>query len=484
MSQRDILLFFSDQHAPQFMAGEEINVDTPHLNALRTGGTTFTQAYTACPLCVPARMAMLSGLRASHTGIFTNVDTLSDTMPTFLHHLAAAGYETVLIGRMHFIGENQRHGFTKRIAPDITLVTWTRPEHLKQERGVFARTFAGKWAPQVVGGGESPVLHYDELVIQAAEDYLRQPHQKPQFIIVGTYGPHFPYVAPKKLFQKYWERVEVPAMHNTLPPYMNRCLQKHRVETTPQVAKGVRAAYCGMIEHMDGQIGRVKAAFDNFTARRGTQKLFGYFSDHGDQAGERDLYGKETFFEKSVRIPLILAGDDVVQNQRIDAPVSILDIAPTMCEWAGASALNQADGISLAAALKGQAENNQRMVYSEYMEKLDDAWHYSIMLRHKGWKFISYHGFEESDMLFDLEKDPLEKQNRALESPETLKAFRIKAQELAPFPQQYEQAQEQQTKDAQLFIAYENAVGLKEQERWKDNPPSARVNPEICIAGL
>ena len=112
MNHPDILLFMSDQHAPQFMGGAEIPVDTPNLDVLRREGTSFNETYTACPLCVPARMAMLSGTRPSHTGIFTNVDTLPDTQPTFLHHLAAAGYETVLVGRMHFIGQDQRHGFT------------------------------------------------------------------------------------------------------------------------------------------------------------------------------------------------------------------------------------------------------------------------------------------------------------------------------------------------------------------------------------
>ena len=109
----DILLFISDQHAPQYQAGGQMPVDTPNLAALREQGTAFDAAYTPCPLCVPARMAMLSGLSPHHTGIFTNNDTLPQTTPTFLHAMATAGYETVLVGRMHFIGPDQRHGFTR-----------------------------------------------------------------------------------------------------------------------------------------------------------------------------------------------------------------------------------------------------------------------------------------------------------------------------------------------------------------------------------
>lgn len=124
----DILLFISDQHAPQYQAGGQMPVDTPNLAALREQGTAFDAAYTPCPLCVPARMAMLSGLAPHHTGIFTNNDTLPQTTPTFLHAMAAAGYETVLVGRMHFIGPDQRHGFTRRVAPDFTNSGWVRPQ--------------------------------------------------------------------------------------------------------------------------------------------------------------------------------------------------------------------------------------------------------------------------------------------------------------------------------------------------------------------
>ena len=477
----DILLFMSDQHAPQFMAGAEMEVDTPNLDALRREGTSFSEAYTACPLCVPARMAMLSGMRAARTGIFTNNDALPDTLPTFLHHLVAAGYETVLVGRMHFIGPDQRHGFTRRTAPDFTNSGWVRPPWLVEDFGVHTQTMGYKWCTHVVGGGQSPVLCYDEMVTRAAEEYLARPHEKPQFILVGTYGPHFPYVAPPELFQKYWDRVELPVLRGQAPEALNAYLRAHRVEATEEVARGVRAAYCGMVECMDGQIGRVRAAFDAFSAGRDRGKLFGYLSDHGDQAGERDFYGKETFFEKSVKIPLVLAGDGVAAGHVETAPASILDLGPTLCEWAGAETPADADGISLAPALAGAAMDKARAVYSEYMEKGTDGYRYCMMLRRGAYKFITYRGCEAQDMLFDVKADPLEQHNLADEEPALLAQFRTLA---ARVPEEYEKNQARQARDAQLFIAYEQAVGLDESERWRETPTTARVNPEICIAGL
>ncbi len=484
MNKPDIFVFMSDQHAPQFMGNAEIDVDTPNLDCLKRDGTVFDNAYTPCPLCVPARMAMMSGLRPAKTGIFTNVNTLSSTIPTFVHYLAADGYETVLAGRMHFLGTDQRHGFTKRIAPDMTLVTWKRPEHIKKERGVYARTFAGKWSTEVVGGGESPVLLYDEMVVDAAMEYLKKPHEKPQFIVVGTYGPHFPYVAPKELFQKYWDRVEASPLYNTVTDAMNECLLERRVKASPEVAKGVRSAYCGMVERMDEQIGKVREAFEEFTRKRKTQKIFCYISDHGDQTGERDLYGKETFYEKSSRIPMIFAGDGIVKNHCVKAPVSLLDFGATMCDLAQTALKPKTDGVSLKEDLEGGGGAGDRIVLSEFMEKKAGDYHYGLMLRQKKYKFVTYRGFEKDDQLFDVEEDPLETKNLSEDFPEILDDFRRKALEISPHVELYEENQRQQDEDAKLFIAYEEAVGLNEEERWRENPVYARKNPEICIAGL
>ena len=368
----DILLFISDQHAPQYQAGGQMPVDTPNLAALQEQGTAFDAAYTPCPLCVPARMAMLSGLSPYHTGIFTNNDTLPQTTPTFLHAMAAAGYETVLVGRMHFIGPDQRHGFTRRVAPDFTNSGWVRPQKtLEQDFGVHTQTMGYKWCIDVVGGGASPVVCYDDMVLDALEQYLAQPHSKPQLIVVGTYGPHFPYVAPPELFLKYLKTAQLPATWQGNEPWLNaqqRNLQEPN--TRAEIVLACQAAYKGLVEHTDGLIGRARAAFDVFTQNRGTPALFGYFSDHGDTVGEHGIYGKKSFFEKSVRIPMVFAGSGVAAGQRITAPVSLLDLGPTVCDWAGADPLPEPDGQSLVAVLRGESADADRTVWSEIVDKL------------------------------------------------------------------------------------------------------------------
>lgn len=482
----DILLFISDQHAPQYQAGGQMPVDTPNLAALRGQGIAFDAAYTPCPLCVPARMAMLSGLAPHHTGIFTNNDTLPQTTPTFLHAMAAAGYETVLVGRMHFIGPDQRHGFTRRVAPDFTNSGWVRPQKtLEQDFGVHTQTMGYKWCIDVVGGGASPVVCYDDMVLDALEQYLAQPHSKPQLIVVGTYGPHFPYVAPPELFLKYLKTAQLPATWQGNEPWLNaqqRNLQEPN--TRAEIVLACQAAYKGLVEHTDGLIGRARAAFDVFTQNRGTPALFGYLSDHGDTVGEHGIYGKKSFFEKSVRIPMVFAGSGVAAGQRITAPVSLLDLGPTVCDWAGADPLPEPDGQSLVAVLRGESADADRTVWSEIVDKLPQGgWTYSCMARHGQQKFITCHRDEIHNQLFDVIADPNETTNLADAQPDETAAFAAAAARRVDFAAA-EALQKRHAAAAAVLAKAETGAGGDDRERYRDYPSAAKEAPQYCVTNL
>ena len=492
MEKPDLLIFMTDQHTPYYSGWLGGNVDTPNMDRLCEEGTRFDQAYTSCPLCVPARTSMLSGLLPHRTGVFTNQDALADTQATFLHSLVQAGYDTVLCGRMHFIGADQRHGFTKRIAPDMSPTGWSSAWKLTSEnRGVFATTYGAPGATAFAGGGESPVLYYDEAVTQAALAYLSKPHERPQCIVVGLYAPHFPYVAPKALFQKYYERAQPPALFEAVPPYMNELLLRRRNKNvSPQKARAALAAYCGMIERVDEQLGRVRRAFDDFVRSRGTRQLFCYLSDHGDQVGDRGIYGKDTFFEKSVKVPMIFAGDGIMANRRVDAPVSLMDVGPTLCDWAGAQALPETDGVSQADVLRGAPADANRIVLSELLELVNGSkfdprvaavpkeYAFGVMARAGDYKYIAYHGYNE--MLFDMRNDPQELCNLVQEHPAAADRLRAAAHAAAQ-PEQVEAVQKRHDTQIAWFAAVEKRTGRDDSELWLDNPPSARGKPEICI---
>ncbi len=483
--KQDILIFLSDQHAPDYSSWGQFPVDTPNLDQLCREGVSFENAYTPCPLCVPARMAMLSGRSPSSTGIFTNKDALSSTTPTFLHDLVSAGYETVLVGRMHFIGPDQRHGFTRRIAPDYTPSGYVWPKSLRDDFGVHTQTIGYKWCTHVVGGGISPVQCYDEMVVQAAETYLAQPHEKPQCIVVGTYGPHFPYVAPTELYRKYLSRCATPDSFFDSPAHGHPMLQQlQEPNREPQLQLACQAAYRGMVEWTDALVGRVRRAFSAYKTLSHRPQLFCYLSDHGDTVGEHGIYGKKTFFQRSARIPMVFAGDGVAKDLRQYGCVSLLDLGITLCSYVQAPIFGESQGHDLLPALQGAPTDSNRAVLSETVDPGPDGTPvYGCALFRGSYKYMVYHGFEPQELLFDLSKDPMELKNLTSEEPNLLAQFRTLCLQRTD-PAAAEAMFLRQQRLTHRFAAWETVSGGNDTQRFRDYPPEAKLPPEICVSTL
>lgn len=426
---KDILVFISDQHSwqQQGYAGDPV-IRTPNLDALATQGTVMQNCYTSYPLCVPARMSMMTGQLPSQCRVMSNLAALDSNRVTFAHCLNASGYETVLCGRMHFVGPDQRHGFSKRIAGEQTPIFHNRPNKaFALERGVHDKTPQG--GPQslsAIGAGNSPTLEYDRYVVRQAVEYLKETYEKPQFICVGTYGPHHPYVAPKELYEYYYDKVTIPdeTFNYTEHPAVEGKILR---DTEPEVVRAVRAAYYGMVEFVDQQVGIVYNAFQQYLRRTGREGVFVYVSDHGDQIGYRGYYGKSTFYDASAHIPMIFVGDGIEQNRKIYGATSIMDIGPTLCEIAGAMMPPDADGVSLYPQLTGESDNIDRMVISEIggeVNYFSKKFSYGQMVKYRNFKYIHYHNHDAHDVLFDLEKDPKESVNVISDYPELVEKMR------------------------------------------------------------
>lgn len=145
------------------------------------------------------------------------------------------------------------------------------------------------------------------MVLDALEQYLAQPHSKPQLIVVGTYGPHFPYVAPPELFLKYLKTAQLPATWQGNEPWLNaqqRNLQEPN--TRAEIVLACQAAYKGLVEHTDGLIGRARAAFDVFTQNRGTPALFGYFPTTAIPWANTEFMAKSPFLKSPSASPWCL----------------------------------------------------------------------------------------------------------------------------------------------------------------------------------
>ena len=111
----NILILFSDEHNARMSGfmGDKI-VQTPNLDRLASQGVVFDNAYCNSPLCSPSRQSFMAGLHCHHAEIWNNTASMPEDTVTWAHMLSLAGYETSLVGKMHFNGYQKMYGFDRR----------------------------------------------------------------------------------------------------------------------------------------------------------------------------------------------------------------------------------------------------------------------------------------------------------------------------------------------------------------------------------
>ncbi|PNV59209.1 hypothetical protein C0033_25260 [Clostridium sp. chh4-2] len=411
MKQPNIIMILTDEHNGKVVhCGGDPWVRTPNMDELAKEGALMEHAYCNSPLCVPSRSSMLSGLMPHTVGIFNNAQSLPSDRATFVHCLGAAGYETVLCGRMHFVGPDQRHGFEKRLVGDIT--TAVLGVSLAERRyGYFAKcSMPGRTGIERSGKGESAVMAYDKDVTDAAVDFLEtREEERPLFLTVGLYGPHSPYVAPQELFDYYYSILPEPAGlseedWNSMHPFEKQFLNNRGLGMeTPEEIKRVRAAYYGMVEYEDFLLGRIVDVVKRTVGLENTILL--YTSDHGDGIGCHGLFWKSNMREESLRVPMIFCWKDhIPAGSKLGGLPSLLDLSQTFIDAADAPKLPGAEGTSLMPyLLNGEDLPENRPVISEICDiKGEDP---AAMIRKGRYKYISYYGYEK-ECLYDLDEDP------------------------------------------------------------------------------
>ena len=320
---KDIVVVLSDQHAfsKSSLSGFDIEGGLSELS-----GTNYTNTYCNAPLCVPSRMSFLTGKLPRHTEVFDNDSMLSSDVATMAHALGAKGYKTILVGRMHFKGVDQNHGFDQRLVGDITSQYWGVK---RDELGSYAETLKMKGCQNLIGPGYSPVHEYDQMVYEEALRQLSMEHDSPLFIVVGFYSPHFPYIGHESTYNHHKESYKGFDSDHVIKAY------EHMVqESSEDDLCDIHAAYCSMCEHLEHQVAAIHNQFENYL--NGKDGLFIYTSDHGDQLGNRGLFGKKTFYSDSIKVPLLIK--EMHKNIHVvrKEPVSLIDITKSIVSYSGA----------------------------------------------------------------------------------------------------------------------------------------------------
>ncbi len=419
MTKPNILIIMVDQlNGTFFPDGPADWLHAPNLKKLAARSTRFANAYTASPLCAPARASFMSGQLPSRTGVYDNAAEFASAIPTYAHHLRRAGYQTTLSGKMHFVGPDQMHGFEERLTTDIYPADfgWTPDYRKPGERIEWWYHNMGS----VTGAGVAEItnqMEYDDDVAHQAKmklyDLSRGADDRPWCLTVSFTHPHDPYVARKKYWDLYSD------CDHLLPeigpiPYADQDAHSQRIldandrdnfNITEDHVRRARHAYFANISYLDDKVGEILQTLED--TRQEATILF--VSDHGDMLGERGLWFKMSFLEGSARVPLMICTPEM-QAGLNTTPVSSIDILPTLCDLAGvdmSEVMPWTDGQSIVPL--GQGGERSEPVAMEYAAEASYA--PLVSLRYGKWKFNRC--ALDPDQLFDLDADPHELSNLA-----------------------------------------------------------------------
>lgn len=424
----NLLYIHTDQHAQRVLDcyGDKL-LQGSHLGRLAKRGVIFDNIYCDSPICVPSRMSMLTACRPFETEVWTNEHQLDSRIPTLAHSLGAAGYDPLLIGRMHAIGPDQLHGYSRRLVGDHCPNQLGGPT---LDRGSLEGT-AGphRISLRKSGAGQNAYQVHDEKVQSEAVSFLRSAcrqqsesaNKEPFNLTVGYMLPHPPYVARQSDFEIFVNEMTLPAKPKPFEQERHPFLRWWRTHTdiesvSEQEQIRARAAYWGLVYRLDHWIGELLQILEDSGQLENT--LIVYTSDHGDMLGEHGLWWKHTFYEESAKVPLIMSWPGhLPANVRTPLVASGVDVTATMLDLLGAPPLPMASGRSFAGQLINPGRTDwANIAFSEYCSQLFAPGEGCIqrMVRREEWKYIYYH--DGPDQLFNLAQDPDELDNLAEDS--------------------------------------------------------------------
>jgi choline-sulfatase len=384
-------------------------VRAPRLERLGSEGVVFERALCASPLCTPSRASLMTGLLPSRTGAIDNAGELPAGVPTFAHHLRALGYRTVLAGKMHFIGPDQLHGFEERPLTDVYPAGFDWVPDWELDDGERLPWYHDLNSVLRAGPVRSTLqLEYDAEVVECALRAIAETGSdgRALLLVVSFTHPHDPYEAPLEYWNRY-EGVEIDPPANPGPPEppdpptrrLRALVGADDIAVSPEQTLRARRGYYAAVSLVDDYVGVVLDALEGLG-----DTIVVVTSDHGDLLGERGLWYKMAPFEGSIRVPLIVHGLQRFGARRVDEPVSLIDLAPTLVELAGGAPGEDLDGLSVA-----DFTPPRRDLPVEYLAEGVRAPQVSIVRGNL--KLVRSLG--EPDLVYDVAADPGERVNIA-----------------------------------------------------------------------
>ena len=434
---------------------------TPNIDALAARGVRFASAYTPSPICVPTRASIATGRHLHQIGYWSSAQAYDGAIPGWGHRLQAAGIPVTSIGKLHYRNQDDPTGFDRQIEP-IHIpggVGWVQGL-LRQPLPNYDATAE---LAEMIGPGETDYTHFDRRVTDEACRWLANAPATPWCTFVSYLSPHFPLTVPEEFFSLYGPQAfesgpePVPG-HPVLAEIA--AFFDHDLHFTPATRGIGRAAYFGLCSFLDAQVGQVLAALD--ASGQADDTLVLLTSDHGEMLGEKGFWTKSTMYESAVCVPLIAAGPDVPQNQTRHDPVSLIDLAPVICERLGIDD----SGFSGHHLLDEPVPD--RTVISEYHDGGCPVG--MTMARWGNWKYVHYAQGHPAQ-LFNLADDPDEANDLAADLPD------VAAEGLGRLNAIFDpEDADRRAHDSQATLAEElgGREALLKLEQWNFTPADSR----------
>lgn len=397
----NVLFIMTDQQTVDALscAGNP-HVKTPHLDRLAARGVRFTKSYCTYPLCCPSRASLFASRMPHELGIFANANAelAEKGVPTMGELFSASGYETAYSGKWHL--QVPFPAFKNKKMPGFTVLP-----------------LAGEDPHAVAKSEKGKGLTVDPNAADAAIKFLKQPHAKPFLLVASLLNPHDiceyddECAALKKM---------VPADPAQLPPLRANVHATDKLPSGWEQFARVHAdwndrqwreylhVYYRLVEIADAEVGRVLAALEQAGLAGNTVVVF--TADHGEMMGSHQMCHKQKLYEEAAAVPLIVAPPGAKPGVDTQHLASGLDILPTLLDYAGIAVPASLEGKSLRPLVEGQDVAWRDFVAVECSSAGD-----ARMIRTARYKYIAFARGENSELFFDMEKDPGETKNLVAE---------------------------------------------------------------------
>ena len=395
---------------------------SPNIDRLARRGVRFDRAYCQFPLCNPSRSSFLTGLRPDTTRVLENHTHFRRNLPdvvTLPQLFQKHGYFTARVGKLFHYGVPEQIGTSGMDDPPSWNEAVNPCGRDKDEEHKIVGVRPGRGlGPNLcwLAADGTDEDQTDGKAATAAIRLLERHRDEPFFLAVGFYRPHAPYVAPKKYFGLYPlarislarepsdSRAGIPAPALTVrPPNFGLGEEKQR-----QAIK----AYFASISFMDAQVGRLLDALDRLELADRTLVVF--FSDHGYHLGEHGLWHKQSLFEESARVPLIIATPEMkAKGQASPRLAELVDVYPTLADLCGLPAPEGLAGRSLRPLLDEPQGPGARAAFTQVRRGFGDGTFRGNSVRTERHRYIEWDEGRKGRQLYDHDTDPHELHNLA-----------------------------------------------------------------------